>query len=111
LVRNIKEKRRKPPRRSVWFSCIEEDVKKVFDGSLSSYKCKDDLVTTIAGSLLLPTDGTMIESTAQIKEQLVENPDLCQLVPVSQGLRDLFERVPPQRRHRPQNIAMVQNFL
>ncbi|KAG1721065.1 hypothetical protein EDB19DRAFT_2044466 [Suillus lakei] len=48
----------------VRLSCIEEDIKtKVFDGSLSSYKRKDDLVT-IAGALSLPRDGTMIELTA-----------------------------------------------
>ncbi|KAG2125467.1 uncharacterized protein EDB93DRAFT_1191027 [Suillus bovinus] len=48
----------------VRLSRIEEDIKtKVFDGSLSSYKRKDDLVT-IAGALSLSRDGTMIELTA-----------------------------------------------
>ncbi|KAG1797886.1 uncharacterized protein HD556DRAFT_1306465 [Suillus plorans] len=43
---------------------IEKDIKtKVFDGSLSLYGRKDDLIT-IAGALSLPRDGTMIELTA-----------------------------------------------
>ena len=48
---------------------IEEDIKMtVFDGSLTSYKRKDDLVT-IAGTLSLPRDRTVVELTARIKEQ------------------------------------------
>ncbi|OAX31862.1 hypothetical protein K503DRAFT_870449 [Rhizopogon vinicolor AM-OR11-026] len=46
---------------------------KVFD-SLTSYKCKDDFVT-IAGTLSLPRDGTVIELTARIKEHLAVNTD------------------------------------
>lgn len=66
-------------------SLIEEDIKtKVFDGSLSSYKRKDDLVT-IAGALSLSRDGTMIELTARIKEHLAENPD-CASQPRFAGL-------------------------
>ncbi|KAG2032667.1 hypothetical protein BDR03DRAFT_1015018 [Suillus americanus] len=69
----------------VRLSRIEEDIKmKVFDGSLSSYKRKDDLVT-IAGALSLPRDGTMIELTAQIKEHLAGNPD-CASQPRFAGL-------------------------
>ncbi|KAG2061628.1 hypothetical protein BDR06DRAFT_1001900 [Suillus hirtellus] len=69
----------------LWLSCIEEDIKtKVFDGSLSSYKCKDDLIT-IAGTLLLPRDGTMIELTARIKDFLAGNPE-CASQPRFVGL-------------------------
>jgi hypothetical protein len=54
---------------------IEEDIKMtVFDGSLTSYKRKDDLVT-IAGALSLPRDRTVVELTARIKEHLAVNPD------------------------------------
>jgi hypothetical protein len=56
-------------------SRIEEDIKtKIFDGSLASYKRKDDLIT-IAGALSLPRDGTITELTARIKEYLAANPD------------------------------------
>ncbi|KAG1862862.1 hypothetical protein C8R48DRAFT_553864, partial [Suillus tomentosus] len=49
---------------------IEEDIKtKTFDGLLLSYKRKDDLIT-IAGALLLPRDGTMIELNTRITEHI-----------------------------------------
>ncbi|KAG1846987.1 hypothetical protein DFJ58DRAFT_892032, partial [Suillus subalutaceus] len=70
---------------NVRLSRIEEEIKtKVFDGSLSSYKRKDDLVT-IAGALPLLRDGTMIELTARIKEHLAGNPD-CASQPRLAGL-------------------------
>ena len=56
-------------------SQIEEDIKaKAFDGSLASYRCKDDLIT-IAGVLSLSRDGTVTELTTRIKEHLAANPD------------------------------------
>ncbi|KAG1732276.1 hypothetical protein EDB19DRAFT_1912112 [Suillus lakei] len=63
----------------------KEDIKiKVFNGSLSSYKYKDDLIT-ITGALSLPRDGTMNELTARIKEHLAGNSD-CASQPRFAGL-------------------------
>ncbi|KAG2076945.1 hypothetical protein BDR04DRAFT_1227685 [Suillus decipiens] len=69
----------------VRLSRIEEDIDtKVFDGPLSSYKRKDDLIT-IAGALSLSRDGTVIDLTARIKEHLAGNPD-CASQPRFAGL-------------------------
>ncbi|KAG2067981.1 hypothetical protein BDR04DRAFT_1104197, partial [Suillus decipiens] len=51
---------------------------------LSSYKCKDDLIT-IAGALSLSRDRTVIDLTVQIKEHLMGNPD-CASQPQFAGL-------------------------
>ncbi|KAG2051172.1 hypothetical protein BDR06DRAFT_890336, partial [Suillus hirtellus] len=66
-------------------SRIEKDIKtKVFNGSLSSHKRKDDLIT-IAGTLLLLRDGTMIELTGRIKDFFAGNPE-CASQPRFVGL-------------------------
>jgi len=47
-----------------------------FDNSLSTYKCKDDLLT-IAGALQIATTGTVPQLTVHIKEHLHTHPDLA----------------------------------
>ncbi|KAG2054855.1 hypothetical protein BDR06DRAFT_847100, partial [Suillus hirtellus] len=66
-------------------SRIEKDIKtKVFNGSLSSHKRNDDLVT-IAGALSLLRDGTMIELTGRITDFFAGNPE-CASQPRFVGL-------------------------
>ncbi|KAG2062832.1 hypothetical protein BDR04DRAFT_1164574 [Suillus decipiens] len=58
----------KKAKNDVWLSHIEENIKtKAFNGPLSSYKHKDDLIT-IAGALLLSKDGTVIDLIMQISQ-------------------------------------------
>jgi len=53
---------------------INEEIRsRVFDCPLASYKRKDDLVA-LAGALLLPMDGTVVELMKVIKGYLDKNP-------------------------------------
>ncbi|KAG1905855.1 uncharacterized protein F5891DRAFT_1182921 [Suillus fuscotomentosus] len=89
-------------------SRIEEDIKtKVFDGSLSSYKRKDDLII-IAGALSLPRDRTMIELTARIKDFLAGNPE-CASQPRFVGLLG-GKRASAVTASAASNLSQPQNF-
>ena len=55
----------------------EEIVLKVFTGSLSSYKQKDDLIT-LAGALQLDTTGTVAELGTRVKTYVEAHPELAE---------------------------------
>jgi len=55
----------------------DETTTKVFNGSLTSYKRKDDLVI-ISGALELPTEGKVGDLFTRIKAHLDSNPQLAE---------------------------------
>jgi DDE superfamily endonuclease len=55
----------------------EDTASKIFTGSLSSYKRKDDLIV-LAGALGLSTGGTVVELTSRIKSHVEDHPELAQ---------------------------------
>jgi hypothetical protein len=77
---------------------IHEDTSsKVFTGSLSSYKRKDDLIV-LAGALGLSTTGTIPELMAKIKAHIEDHPELTQ----NPRFSGLFQR---GRRVRGEDLA------
>ncbi|KAF8126192.1 hypothetical protein EV363DRAFT_1453205 [Boletus edulis] len=54
--------------------CINQEIDNhIFNNTLTSYKRKDHLIT-LAGTLSLPMDGTVVELTKAIKDHLTDNP-------------------------------------
>ena len=60
---------------------LADTASRLFTDSLTSYKCKDDLIM-LAGALQIPTTGTVADLTARIKAHLEAHLELEQNPPV-----------------------------